>query len=236
VKKSFLAIAVIATAIVAPAHAADMPLKAAPPPVSTYNWTGFYIGGDGGFASAQSAGTFTNAAGFFPVPYNFNASGGFAGGFVGAQKQWQNLVVGIEADLQGASLKGNSGALTLLAPSVYTVATNVTTYGSVRARIGFAADRWLLFATAGWAEGHFSTSYTGSAPIITNSATQPGWTAGAGVNYAVLNNLFLTLEYRNTSLNASSFTAGSATVLPNAAETGNTIKINDVRGGIGVKF
>jgi len=185
----------------------------------------------------NSAGTSTSAGGLLPVPYSFNATGGLGGGFVGAQKQWQSIVVGIEADLQGASLTGHSGPIPdVSSPAFpYLFSTKVTFYDSVRGRLGFAADRWLLFATAGLAFGRFSTSYGFTlipTPFFTNTATMGGWTAGAGINYAVLNNVFLTLEYRYTALIAAPYTDAAS----NSGDTGNTVKISDIRAGIGFKF
>ncbi len=202
---------------------------------AAFDWSGFYIGGNGGYAWGHSKGIGA-AASLAPnsgPPYDFSTDGGFGGGFAGAQKQWGQLVVGIEADWQGASLTGN-GPPTLVGITSYTVSTKVKSYNSVRGRLGFATDKWLLFVTGGWASARWSTSYafTGGGPFVTNNASKDGWTAGAGVNYALINNLFLTLEYRYTSLGASTFVDAGA----NAGEIGNKVNISDVRAGVGLKF
>jgi len=137
------------------------------------------------------------------------------------------LVVGIEADWQGASLKGSQGPI-LVGITNYTVSTKVTSYDSVRARIGYAFDRWLVFATGGWASARWSTSFA----FTGDKARNDGWTTGVGVNYAMINNLFLTLEYRYTSLGSVIYSDPAN----NAGDLGNKVKINDVRAGIGLKF
>ena len=175
------------------AMAADLSRPSAPAPVYTkapmmapFSWTGFYVGGDGGYGYATSAGTLADATGTIQVPYSFNVNGPIAGGFVGGNYQMGQYVFGAEADWQWANLTGNSGAVAGVG-GPFTMATTVKSYGSARGRLGFAVDHWLFFGTAGWAWGTWSTSYasTGLAPFSTNSATSnKGWTAGAGVEYA----------------------------------------------------
>ena len=119
--------------------------------------------------------------------------------------------------------------------ALFTISTKLDSYGSIRRRLGYAFDRWLIFGTGGWARGDWQTSYAFTSPhfvFSTNSTTQGGWTAGAGINYALLKDLFLSLEYRYTALDATSFTD----IPHNAGELGNTVKLNDIRAGIGVKF
>jgi outer membrane immunogenic protein len=204
------------------------------------SWTGFYIGGDVGRAWADSAGSSRNAA-LDPrtaLHYDISLNGIAADGFVGAQLQWQKIVVGIEGDIQSANITGKEAGLmccAVIGPfGPYTFSTKVESYGSVRARLGFAADRWLFFATGGWALAHWQTSYStgGPPPFFINSTSRQGWTAGVGASYAMTNNVFLTMAYRFTDLNASGYSSPSTF----SGELGNTVKIDDFRAGIGVKF
>ena len=102
-KKILLGFAAIATLIGTPALAADMPLKAPPPPAPVMNWTGFYFGleGGGGFAktrqtdsSGVTCGTYSQAGGLFGVTGGYN---------------WQfgNIVAGIEADFSWSDINGS---------------------------------------------------------------------------------------------------------------------------------
>ena len=164
-----------------------------------FSWTGFYVGGDGGYGYATSSGT-SVSPGFGTVPYSFNVHGPIAGRIVGGNYQMGQLVLGAEADWQWADLTGNSGAVGGL-----TMATTVKSYGSARGRFGFAVDHWLFFGTAGWAWGTWSTSYT---PIgfTSSDSSHAGWTAGAGLEYAFTNNLLGRVEYRYTDLGTISYT------------------------------
>ena len=77
-------------------------------------------------------------------------------------------------------------------------------YLSVRGRLGYAWDRFLLFGTAGWAWGNPSTAYggVGDAPLFINGGNTlaSGWTAGVGLEYAFTDHVLGRLEYRYTDL------------------------------------
>jgi outer membrane immunogenic protein len=210
--------------------------RAAPPaPVApAWSWTGFYLGGDIGDGWGRSTGVLND--GVFntaPVPYSAGPTGVIGGGFAGYNYQISQIVVGVEADWQGATLSGSGSGST--AGFSYTMTTQVSSYGSVRGRLGFALDRWMVFGTGGWAWGDAQTSYssTGFAPFYYNKINGNGRTAGAGVEYAFTNNLLARVEYRYTDLGSHSFEA----LVPCACgENGNRISINDLRLGLAFKF
>jgi outer membrane immunogenic protein len=173
----------------------------------------------------------TNSVGASPVPYSADPKGVIGGGFLGYNYQINQFVVGIEADWQAANLTGSASSALF---GGYTISTKVNDYGSLRGRLGYAMDRWLVFATGGWAWGKASTSYanTGAAPFFTNTFTGNGWTAGGGVEYAITNNWLARIEYRYTDLGSHSY----IDVPSNSGETGNRVTINDVRLGVAYKF
>jgi outer membrane immunogenic protein len=214
------------------ASAADLPTKGpyykAPVAAPAFSWTGFYIGGDVGYGWGTSDGTLTNSGGTSPVPYSADPNGIIGGGFLGYNYQINQFVVGVEADWQAADLTGSASS------AAYTMSTRVNDYGSLRGRLGYAMDRWLVFATGGWAWGKASTSYgfTGAAPFFTNTFTGNGWTAGGGVEYAITNNWLARIEYRYTDLGSHSY----IDVPSNSGETGNRVTVNDVRLGVAYKF
>ncbi|MCK1639028.1 porin family protein [Bradyrhizobium sp. 157] len=236
-KKIVLAAAALAIGTVS-ASAADLaarPYTKAPAPIAAvYSWTGFYIGADVGYGWGRSTGTLTNAAGLFPVPYSLDPSGVIGGGFVGFNYQISNVVLGVEADWQASDLN-DSGNFLLGGIPTYAISTTVNDYGSVRGRLGLAFDRWMVFGTAGYAWGSWDTSYAfiGTPPFVTASvSSHDGWTAGAGIEYAFVDNWLARVEYRYTDLGRASFVSP----LTNSAEVGNRVTINDVRVGIAYKF
>jgi len=108
-----------------PARAADMPLKALPPPPPTaYTWTGFYIGVHAGGAwVSQNDSFFQSPVGFAvfdPVSLRTGTGLGFAGGFQGGYN-WQFApawVLGVEGDLSSISQGNNATVSTLTSGGV----------------------------------------------------------------------------------------------------------------------
>jgi len=211
-----------------------------PPAHYAYDWTGFYLGSDGGYGWATPKGNLTNAAGVPLTPYSYGVNGPLAGAFIGGNYQFNQFVVGVEGDCQWSNLIGNSqtlapiGAAGALLGGPFTISTTVKDYGSIRGRLGVAFDRFLVFGTGGWALADPSVSYAllGSAPFVTNGGNSHGWTTGGGVDYAFTNNVFGRIEYRYTNLETSSFVK----VPTNSADGGNRVPISDIRVGIAYKF
>jgi outer membrane immunogenic protein len=150
----------------APAMAADMAARApyvkAPPPVAAiYNWTGFYIGGFGGYASEDSSGA--------------SMKGGFAGGTIGYNWQASNIVYGLEADGGWADVDASASGFGV------TVKSKIDSLGTVRGRVGFAVDKVLFYGTGGyaWIDNKISVSALGV--TASQSNFHSGWTVGAGI-------------------------------------------------------
>jgi outer membrane immunogenic protein len=205
-----------------------------------YDWSGLYLGSDGGFGWETAKGTLTNVTGAPLTSYNYRVSGPLVGLFVGGNYRLNRVVLGAEADWQWSNLIGNNqtlaplGAAGAFPAGPFTISTTVKDYASVRGRLGLAFDRFLAFGTAGWAWGNPSTAYAlvGAAPFVNQSGRATGWTAGVGVDYAFTDSVFGRIEYRYTSL----ATTGFVSIATNAAEALNRVPINDLRAGIAYKF
>lgn len=161
------------------ANAADLPAKApvykAPVVAAPHNWTGFYIGVNGGYGWSDRTVDYTpnDAAilrwtcGVFtfytcPPPASFNSNGAVAGGQIGYN--WQlntNWLVGVEADFDWSGIKGTgiSNSITGPAgppgtPTTFVTDESVKYFGTVRGRLGFIPTAPLLiYATGGLAYG-----------------------------------------------------------------------------------
>jgi outer membrane immunogenic protein len=149
-KRNLLAgVAIVALTIAAPALAADLPLKAPAAVVAAWNWSGFYIGGHGGYGWGHDSFTDLNDPFFTGKFPGFAITGfdpkGFLGGLhAGANWQSGKIVTGLEADLSFTDIKGSSSNTP--APSVTPFATNTGSaansgafdlLGSGRARLGY---------------------------------------------------------------------------------------------------
>ncbi len=214
------------------ALAADMPMPAPiPPPIylpeaRAYNWTGFYVGINGGGAFGQSNWTDANPV-LFPATGNFTVDGVLVGGTVGANYQLGNVVFGVEADgdwsnFSGTTFNGSCGG-------GVGCQTNSNWLATARGRVGYAWDRVLVYGTAGGALANVQAA-AGLFPF--SSSTQAGWTAGAGIEYAFAPNWTAKVEYLFVDLaNASCGTA-------NCGGTTTTVSLNEniIRGGVNFKF
>jgi high affinity Mn2+ porin len=177
------------------AHAADMPLKA-PALKSVYDWTGFYVGGHFGYGGG-SLGPGTNPLPEQGVLFPTSVTG-FVGGYqVGYNREFANRVVlGIEADSTFTSPVDQS-AFARMPPVPFN--TSIDYVGTVRGRIGYAFDRIMPYVTGGFAWGH-TRAFINDGSGATVGFSQPGWTAGAGVEFAVSGNWSAKLEYEYADL------------------------------------
>jgi outer membrane immunogenic protein len=234
------------------ALAADLPPPAPPPPrapaayvptvVPVYNWTGFYIGGNAGYAFASNLSTTGciagNSGAFPPIPASgcgtiagSSASGFAGGGQIGGNVQWNALVLGVEGDWDYSGQQ-----VTQTGPG-FTGAVKLPWFATARARVGVAADRVLFYATGGaaWIDVNPTVSSAGINWFnVTNTHT--GWTAGAGVEWAFAQNWTARAEYLFMDATPSwsgpiPAGLGGGTLTENA-----TIKNNVIRGGINFKF
>src|SRR6185437_1264017 len=159
-KKMFVVGAAIAAfGLVNSASAADMPVKApiAARVAAPYDWSGFYIGGTGGYEWA-SVHDIAPGNGFVT---DSTVRNGIIGGVVGAQYQfgnapWGAWLVGVEAALNDPTSDNSTSNFGLCANPAFgcglTRLDNLTTVG---ARLGIAADRWLFTVSGGWASARF---------------------------------------------------------------------------------
>jgi outer membrane immunogenic protein len=195
---------VLATAMTAllagTALAADMPARMptkAVPYVAMYNWTGAYVGLNAGYGWARasdSLGASANLNGFVgggQIGYNWQANG-------------SPLVLGLEADFQGT---GQSQTQTV--PGVATLDTRVRWFGTVRGRLGYAADRALFYVTGGLAYVNSGVTLTTAAGQSTDSGTKAGYALGGGIEYAFAGPWTAGLEYLYVDTGSRSVTVGA---------------------------
>ncbi len=258
-------VAVCATLAAGAALAADLPSrKAAPvyvaPPPPPPMWTGFYIGLNAGatFGGSQNVNVGTYGMGNAPGalglaaasaaagtgPFSVNNTGFIGGGQAGYNYQWNQIVLGLEADMQGvaggtSNASSATGAGVLGAPAFSVLGgVNVTKsldyLGTVRGRVGYlVTPTILLYATGGLAYGGVTSStsvfqsMSPAAPGITSawggagaySDTRVGWTAGAGAEWMFMPNWSAKIEYLYYNLGTVNYTGGvmGSTILATGA-------------------
>ena len=219
-KRLFLALASLA-ALTGSAAAADLS-RPAPQPyykaavaAPVYNWTGFYIGINGGGGFGRSDWDRTGG---------FNLSGGLVGGTLGYNYQVGQAVFGVEGDIDWANINGTTNSACALGCK-----TGDDWLGTARGRLGYAADRFMPFITGGAAFGDIKTSTPGFAGA---TQTNVGWTVGAGLEFAIAQNWTAKAEYLYVDL--GKFNCGlscGVTVTDNVSFTTNL-----VRAGVNYRF
>jgi outer membrane immunogenic protein len=178
-------------AAISPAFAADIPYQAPPvetPIVPLFTWTGLYLGGQIGYGWGSDNLT------VYPANFgtHYTPNGVVGGAHVGYNLQMNQFVAGLEGDVEG------TGINTYYSPGGVTYGTKIPVQGSIRARLGVAFDRALLYATGGAAFAGIDTSYATFGIYNQGSHTQAGWTIGGGIEYAITNNWSVLAEYRYT--------------------------------------
>ena len=210
-----LAATALTTAGISAAAAADLPVRAAPPApivaVPLFTWTGFYVGVNAGYGWQDNgdSSVFIPAGSFVTAPLasgvvtfgDDNGDGFVGGGQIGYNYQIGSFVLGVEADLQWADLGGSNGVAVVPAgfPVSFVPAGTVggiDWFGTVRARVGVAFDRALIYATGGFAYGGAddNNGFNGFNGFVNDDDVRTGWVLGAGVEYAFTNNLTAGIE------------------------------------------
>jgi outer membrane immunogenic protein len=250
------------------ASAADLaarPYTKAPPPVvAVYNWTGFYIGVNGGGAWGREDNSFLGNAAFtapgaFPATSAFitasqqsNNQGRFTGGAqVGYNWQAGNWLLGVEGDINYLERKTYGFAGSGF-PGINVVSTSSTPewFATLRGRVGIlATPTFLLYGTGGVAftdnggkqnlvitQGAFTGFFNN-----TNDDVRVGWTAGAGAEWGFAPNWSAKLEYLHVGFERQTdnvlFTGNLAAGFPGSAATiSRRTDFDIVRAGINYRF
>jgi outer membrane immunogenic protein len=245
-KLTYAIVALSALGIAAPALAADLALKAPPPPPA-YSWTGWYAGLNigGSFGKASDTASYgTPPVPFIPASTSADLDGVIGGGQIGYNWQSGSAVFGLEADIQGSSERSSaysSNTVTALgilpiAPVTgsLTDAEKLPWFGTVRGRIGvLASPTWLFFVTGGLAYGGITSNETltvGGVTTVNNfNTTRAGWTLGGGVEGQISGNWTAKLEYLymdfGTINNAFPGTAPFAPVNLSTHVTDNVVRV-----------
>jgi outer membrane immunogenic protein len=201
------------------AAAADLspryqPIARAPVYAAVYNWTGFYLGinGGGGWGRSQWDGI-----------DRFDVSGGLIGGTIGYNRQFGQLVIGAEGDVDWSGIRGTT---TVFCPPGCT--TRNYWLATVRGRLGYAFDRFLPYLTGGLAVGDINASFPG---FPGGSVTHAGWTIGGGLEIGIVSNVSVKAEYlfvdladHNCGFNCGLLANGNVSFYANVLRAGLNVR------------
>jgi outer membrane immunogenic protein len=240
-----------------PAAAADLgarPITKAPvaAPIAAYNWSGCYIGANGGGKWGRYSGTVT--AGVAPVVDVFGfpvagvggtgddfSSGGMGGGQLGCQWQTGAWVFGVEGDIDATSVRETFVAAV---PGAIIVPGDAVEFrnrwqASVRGRIGYAWDRFMIYATGGvaFADVRATLAPVGiGAFVFEDSQTLTGGTVGAGLEYGITDNVSLGVEYRYAKFGHENFTFATLAALGAPVTASSDLTTHEVTARLNWRF
>jgi outer membrane immunogenic protein len=226
-----------------PAPAPRAPAVYLPPVVPVYNWSGVYLGINGGYGFGSSKWTDPQnpsslTSGGSTSSGSFNTNGGLVGGTLGVNFQTGGFVFGVEGDWDWQGLQGtsNSPFCNVLASGTPSCETKSDWIATIRGRAGYAADRVLFYATGGGAAGNVQT---GLNTLSLQSNTEYGWTAGAGIEWAFADNWTAKVEYLFVDLgNTTCNTSANCGFDAPATASNNSVTFTEsiIRAGVNFKF
>jgi outer membrane immunogenic protein len=212
------------------ASAADLraPVYKAPQPppllyAAPYNWSGFYVGGNGGYAWGKA--DIDSSVGSSSTD---STTGWMFGATIGFNQQTGQFVWGFEGDFDYALIKGNPTNVVGSLCVGGGCEVKSTFVGTARARLGYAMDRFLPYITGGGAIGSLKISAPNGA---SETNTPIGWTVGGGLEYGLDDGWSVKADYLYTQFSSTTCTAATCGV-----DTSYKIRYSTVRGGFNYRF
>jgi outer membrane immunogenic protein len=235
------AIGFVALGMTAPALAADLPQRAyAPAPVmvaAVYDWTGVYIGANGGYGTSRNCWGAVTAGSVIVNDGCHSQSGGIVGGQIGYRWQAGTIVFGLEGQGDWANLRASH--VSLLNP-ILTDSSKVTGLGLITGQIGYAANAALFYLKGGAAmTSNNLLQYNNITGVGLNYASSTRWggSIGVGFEYGFTPNWSAGMEYDRLIMgnanNSFSVPAGAAAVVNRISQDADmvTVRVNYKFGG-----
>lgn len=196
----FATASLIALGAAAPAMAADLaarPYTKAPPMIAAiYDWSGFYVGANGGWGSSRNS--WDSTVGLLGPEGSHDATGGVAGGQIGYRWQTGTWVFGLEAQGNWADLKGsNPSTLFGIGGIPFTNESKINAFGLFTGQIGYAANNVLFYVKGGAAvtDNRNTIRFGGVEVARAGDDTRWGGTVGVGLEYGFAPNWSAGIEY-----------------------------------------
>jgi outer membrane immunogenic protein len=197
--------ALLALGAAGPATATDLLGRPAGMGAPVYDWTGFYAGGHAGYGWGSSLWEFPDDSFWNLAPgdrISIDPSGWLAGGQVGFNYQTGSWLFGVEGTFSGAHI--SRSVTSPFFPDEDIVRTRINSLYTVAARLGAVWNDLLFYGKAGWAGGEVqlsAVSIFGGGTVWNPAAERrSGWVAGAGLEYMLMPNVIVGVEYNYIDL------------------------------------
>jgi outer membrane immunogenic protein len=219
------------------ASAADMAAKARPmaaPIAPITNWTGLFIGIEGGGGWGRSDWTYVGPLTFT----NRDIDGALAGGVIGYN--WQapgsNFVIGVEGNLNWADINGSA-----LCPNpAFACSSRLDSLFTATGRLGYAWNSLLLYVKGGaaWTHEKYETTVVGTGALFSSASNdRVGYTVGAGLEYMFAPNWSAKVEYDYADFGTKRMQLVTpAGVLDTPPGTDVRLDLHTVKAGINYHF
>lgn len=172
-------------------------------------WSGLYFGGHLGGQWTDIDWTNKGPSTFYsPVGQGFSSSpsGGAYGVQAGLQHQWGNIVAGVEVDFTGSADTVRTGR-SVYFPNSDTWRSQLHDTATVTGRLGYAVANWLLYVKGGYANADIEVKNITNNGLTWGVAKRHGgYTLGAGLEYKVMRNVSIAIEYDYLNINGGTHT------------------------------
>jgi outer membrane immunogenic protein len=198
------AVSLVALSAAAPAVAADLaarPYTKAPAMIATvYDWSGFYIGINGGGGSSRATWDFIGVG----REGSHDATGGTVGGQVGYRMQSGQWVFGVEGQGNWADFSGDNASALFATRN----RTKIDAFGLITGQVGYAWNNVLIYVKGGAAvvSDKYQINSTAGALLASTNDTRWGGTVGAGLEYGFAPNWSVGVEYNHIFLSDKNVT------------------------------
>ena len=215
-----------------------------------FSWSGFYFGGSVGWMGTEVDWNFTNPANS-TVATSQSVDNFVLGGHLGYQQQFGRIIVGLEAGVTGRPFdqfdrKESNCAF----PSPFDDRCDLNNVGPLYTfgmRLGYTpAENWMIYATGGYAYARIETQIRfggvgvppppNATPVTLTSTGHGGWYIGAGIEYALMRNVILGLEYQRVELDSEGHCAGGTCTIPSPLNSDVSLTADIVRARLSYKF
>jgi outer membrane immunogenic protein len=200
-------------------------------------YVGLHIGGAGGGENDDQSVYYPAGGGGPPPPPpppviadSFSVGGFIFGAHAGYNYQVNQLVLGVEGDIDGATLSGNQNFSYQAGAFAGNYKFNSDVQGSLRLRGGLAWDQWLFYATGGLALARGNIHVTGinaGAPVDSSGSNlHTGWTLGGGGEYAFTAHWIGRVEVRYSNFGGRNYDLVGQPVKASWDQTAGTVGVS----------